>query len=105
MAYEILFAESVAEHLGHLTAAEERGCWIWVSAACVLGTGRSRRSRILRGRALVRGRAGAAVVQLVADSFASIFAKDAHLDTLFLSDVQEAELQKVCRPFFELSSV
>ena len=53
----------------------------------------------------VRGRAGAAVVQLVADSFASIFAKDAHLDTLFLSDVQEAELQKVCRPFFELSSV
>ena len=52
MAYEILFAESVAEHLGHLTAAEERGCWIWVSAACVLGTGRLWGSRILRGRAL-----------------------------------------------------
>ncbi len=32
--------------------------------------------------------------------FASMFGKHEHLDIIFLSDAQEAEVVKVCRPFF-----
>jgi len=32
--------------------------------------------------------------------FAGIFRRDAHLDILFLSKTQEAEISKVCTPFY-----
>jgi len=40
------------------------------------------------------------VIEKVGSVFASIFAGKEHLDILFLSEAQEAELTQVCRSFF-----
>jgi hypothetical protein len=53
----------------------------------------------------VRGEAAPSVLQTVAESFAAIFGRDAHLDILMLSEAQETDLKKVCRPFFQFPSV
>jgi len=42
-----------------------------------------------------------AIVPKVGVVFASIFNPPEHLDTMFLTEGQEAELAKVCKPFFE----
>jgi hypothetical protein len=44
------------------------------------------------------------LVQEVASTFASMFSAQAHLDVVFLTDTNEAQLRQVCRPFFELSA-
>ena len=46
------------------------------------------------------GRPDKQVVEKVRSIFASIFAGREHLDILFLSDAQEAQLMQVCSPFF-----
>jgi hypothetical protein len=43
------------------------------------------------------------VVEKVGSIFASIFAGREHLDVLFLSEAQEAQLTQVCKPFFKQS--
>ena len=40
------------------------------------------------------------VIEKVGSFFASIFAREEHLDIFFISEAQEAELTKVCSPFF-----
>jgi len=40
------------------------------------------------------------MIERVGSIFASIFAGQEHLNILFLSDAQEAQLTKVCTPFF-----
>ena len=42
-----------------------------------------------------------ALVRDVASSFAKQFGRDAHLDILFLKVNEEAEVSRVCRPFYE----
>jgi hypothetical protein len=42
-----------------------------------------------------------ATVEKVSKLFAGIFNAKEHLDIMFLTDGQEAELTKVCKPFFE----
>lgn len=44
------------------------------------------------------------VVERVGEIFASMFGRHEHLDTMFISDVQEGELAKCCRPFFKAAS-
>jgi len=44
-----------------------------------------------------------AMVQEVGSVFASVFNAKEHLDIMFLTDIQEFQLRKVCRPFFERS--
>lgn len=40
------------------------------------------------------------LVGRIGTRFAKIFGKDVHLDILFLSSQQEAELERVCTPFY-----
>jgi hypothetical protein len=46
------------------------------------------------------GGANRSLAQDIGATFASIFGAHEHLDILFLSDVQEASLERVCSPFF-----
>lgn len=48
--------------------------------------------------------ADANLVREVGSIFASIFAKQAHLDILFLSESQEAALRDVCAPFYAVTA-
>lgn len=50
----------------------------------------------------IKARDGAdpSLVRQVGSVFASIFAKQAHLDILFLSESQEQALRNVCAPFY-----
>lgn len=41
------------------------------------------------------------IVNEVAAMFASVFGTQEHLDIMFLTDRQEVELVRVCKPFFE----
>src|SRR5262245_16648934 len=41
------------------------------------------------------------LVQKVSAVFQRLFASDTHMDVLFLTSAQEAELSTVCRPFYE----
>ncbi len=50
------------------------------------------------------GAADANLVREVGSIFASIFAKQAHLDILFLSESQEAALRDVCAPFYAVTA-
>lgn len=54
----------------------------------------------------VRVRQGADpnLVQEVGSIFASIFATQAHLDILFLSESQETALRNVCTPFYQVTA-
>ncbi len=45
------------------------------------------------------------VVQKAGKIFTSIFQGHQHLDIMFLSDFQEGELVKCCKPFFSMESV
>ena len=42
-----------------------------------------------------------ALVGRVADIFAALFGSHEHLDILLIRDDQEAELRRVCKPFYE----
>ena len=48
----------------------------------------------------LRAEADERLVQKVGEIFASMFGKDVHMDIMFVSELQEAELAKCCRPFF-----
>jgi len=48
----------------------------------------------------VRGTESAALVRTVAAHFATVFGRETHLDILFLTEPQERELSRVCRPFY-----
>lgn len=39
------------------------------------------------------------IVEVVQQTFSSLFASDAHLDIVFVSTAQEADLQRVCKSF------
>jgi hypothetical protein len=41
-----------------------------------------------------------AIAQHVGKVFASQFSRDAHLDVIFVSPEQEADLRRVCKPFY-----
>jgi hypothetical protein len=41
------------------------------------------------------------IVQHVGEVFASQFSRDAHLDVIFVSDEQEADLRRVSNPFYQ----
>jgi hypothetical protein len=43
------------------------------------------------------------MVEKIGKTFGSIFGAHEHMDIVFLNDTQEAELAKVCRPFFHAS--
>ena len=45
-----------------------------------------------------------ALVKAAGSRFSELFAGAEHLDILFLNERQEAELQRVCRPFFASDS-
>ena len=49
----------------------------------------------------VTGPENPTLVREVAATFAKQFGRDAHLDILFLNVNQEAELKRVCSPFYE----
>jgi hypothetical protein len=42
------------------------------------------------------------IVTTVQAAFASVFNSDEHLDIVFLTDEQETQLTKVCKPFFSV---
>jgi len=42
------------------------------------------------------------VAQQVSQVFASIFARDQHVDVVWITPEQEAALAKVCRPFYKV---
>ena len=44
------------------------------------------------------------VAQQVSQVFASIFAKDQHLDVVWITPEQETALAKVCRPFYKVDA-
>ena len=48
----------------------------------------------------VRGAEDPRLVQAVADHFAKLFRRDTYLDTLFLTEAQEKDLGRVCKPFY-----
>ena len=48
----------------------------------------------------VRGVEDPGLVQTVAGHFAKLFGRAVHLDILFISESQEQELARVCRPFY-----
>lgn len=45
-----------------------------------------------------------AVVQHIGKVFADQFSRDAHLDVIFVNDEQEADLRRVCSPFYRRAS-
>jgi type III secretion system (T3SS) SseB-like protein len=48
-----------------------------------------------------RGRPDDSLVRTVGEIFASLFGGHEHLDIIFLSAEQEAEIVTICRPFFQ----
>ena len=48
----------------------------------------------------LRAEADERLVQKVGEIFASMFGKDVHMDIMFVSELQKAELAKCCQPFF-----
>jgi len=48
----------------------------------------------------VRGVEDPGLVQTVAGHFAKLFGRAVHLDILFISESQEQELARVCKPFY-----
>jgi hypothetical protein len=48
----------------------------------------------------LRGAEDPALVHRISSKFAETFGRDVHLDICFVSEAQEEELQRVCKPFF-----
>ncbi len=48
----------------------------------------------------LRAREDPSLVARIAEQFATLFGRHAHMDILFLDDSQEAEVTAVCTPFF-----
>jgi len=48
----------------------------------------------------VRGPEDPALVRRIGVKFAETFGRDVHLDICFVSEAQEEDLQRVCKPFF-----
>lgn len=48
----------------------------------------------------LRGAEDPTLMRRIASKFAETFGRDVHLDICFVSEAQEEELQRVCRPFF-----
>lgn len=44
------------------------------------------------------------IVREAGDAFSTVFAKQQHLDILFLSEAQESALSEVCSPFYAVAS-
>jgi hypothetical protein len=44
------------------------------------------------------------IVKQIGEIFASIFGQQVYMDILFLTDAREAELAKICKPFFNVAA-
>ena len=83
-------------HLAELFGAEQAVTKAYLARVTYSGSSTESVALCLRPGAAPSKR----VIGRVGEVFSSMFGRHEHLDIMFLTDAQEAQLAKVCKPFF-----